>query len=842
MINEQIELEKKMTQCSIDKYRIELEKSKQNGTFSNTSIANKLLSVILDQFTNVIQIYIEEYSKGKAVRSTMAADVIQRLNNIDIVAYITSKIILNSIYIKMSIQSVYKNIGQALEDEYKMKIFKKENLHYYKTIQEDLNKRGAKAKRKKNITTGVFNKRLGFHLDQWTMTEKFQTGMILTKLFVESTGLVEFEEKFEKKRHYKSLVPSQELVSWIESTNEKFEVMQPFFLPMVCPPKDWTGILDGGYISPYLKKNKLVKNNNKDYLRKISTATMPKVYEALNHIQSTAWQINEKILEVVEGLWEIGKAVAELPDREDEPLIPYPYPEKDTKNDDYTEDEIKIIKKWKQDTYEIHKRNVQKRSVRILVAQILRIAKQFSKYEKIWFPYQMDFRGRIYPIPVLLQPQGSDLAKGLLRFAEGKKVDKHSIKWLQIHGANTYGYDKESYQKRIEWVLARHKILKAYVANPLENQGWAEADKPFQFLAWCFEYVAYLNNPDTFKSHIPVQLDGTCNGLQHYSALLRDSVGGAVVNLIDTDKPSDIYAKVAERLKKKLNEHIQSDMDDTQINIRSSNSGNNLNRNVCASRRLGNAWLHLGINRKLTKRPVMVLPYGGTILSCREYIGEYLKDNYSPIFIWEHFKVGENPTDCIFKVSSWLSKYLWEAIQDTLKAAIVGMSYLRKIARIITKEKQYIEWLTPAGLLVRQVYTERKKKMIRTELYGNILKTTVNLNIDTLDTQRQVNGICPNFIHSLDAACLMLYLNKCKQEGINSIISIHDCYGTHACDTDKSARFLREAFVEIYRQPILENFTEDVTALLKEDTQLPEIPEKGSLDVEKVLNSDYFFN
>lgn len=95
---------------------------------------------------------------------------------------------------------------------------------------------------------------------------------------------------------------------------------------MVCPPRDWTGVLDGGYISPYLKKNKLVKNNNRDYLRKLATAEMPMVYEAINHIQATAWQVNSKVLEVVQGLWEIGQAVAELPDREDEPLIPYPYP------------------------------------------------------------------------------------------------------------------------------------------------------------------------------------------------------------------------------------------------------------------------------------------------------------------------------------------------------------------------------------------------------------------------------------------------------------------------------------------------------------------------------------
>lgn len=836
LVSAQIELEKKMTQCSIDKYRIELERNKQTGNFGCTSIASKLISRILDGYTAAIREYLDDYSKGKAVRSTMAAEVIGRLQDIDTVAYITSKVILNSMWAKTSSQAVYKAIGQGLEDEYKMRAFKQENLHYYKSIQEDLNKRGAKANRKKNITMGVFNKRLDFHLDQWTITEKFQTGLVLTKLFVESTGLVEFEEKFEKKKHYKSLIPSQELVDWIESVSEKLEVMQPFFLPMVCPPKEWSGILEGGYISPYLKKNKLIKNNNRDYLKKISTATMPMVYEAINHIQATAWQINGRILEVVEGLWEIGKAVAELPDREDEALIPYPYPEKDTKTDSYTEDEIEIIKKWKRDTYEIHKRNVQKRSVRILVAQILRIAKQFSKYEKIWFPYQMDFRGRIYPIPVLLQPQGSDLAKGLLRFAEGKKVDENSIKWLQIHGANVYGYDKESYNKRIKWVLERHEVFKAYVANPLENQGWTEADKPFQFLAWCFEYVDYLNNPDDFTTHIPIQLDGTCNGLQHYSALLRDPVGGAAVNLVDTEKPSDIYAKVAEKLEEKLK-------DVRKIIWLDSNSSSDVDTNTSNNLHLSACWLDLGINRKLTKRPVMVLPYGGTILSCREYIGEYLTDNYSPNFIWEHFKVGENPTDCTYKVSVWLSKYLWESIQETLKAATVGMDYLRKISRILTHQKQYIEWLTPAGLLVRQAYPTRKQKEVKTELYGSILKVRVNIDDESiLDSQRQVNGICPNFIHSLDAACLMIYLLKCKAAGINSVMSVHDCYGTLAPDTDLSAKYLREAFVEIYRQPILENFTEDVTQALTEETEIPEMPEKGELDIEEVLASSYFFN
>lgn len=826
-IDIQIELEKKMTQCSIDKYKKEYEQSKQNKTFGCSSAATKLISRILDDFVNEINLYLYDYETGKPIRSTIAAHVIKRLNDIDSVAYLTAKTILNSIWSQVPTIAMYKQIGQNIEDEYKMREFKTENVHYYQSIQSDLNSRGAKANRKKNITTGVFAKRLDFHLDRWTVTEKFQAGLVLTNLFVKSTGLVEFQDAYKKAKHYKYLVPTQELVEWIESLNSKLELMQPLFLPMVCPPKEWTSVMEGGYISPYLKRNKLVKNNSKEYLKKLETAKMPIVYEAINHLQNTAWSINTKVLDVVNALWEEGKAVAELPDREDEPLIAYPYPDK-TKEDSYTDEEKEVIKKWKRDTYDIHKRNVQKRSVRLLCSQILRIANQFREYKEIYFPHQMDFRGRLYPIPVLLQPQGTDLAKGLLHFARGKPItDDKALRWLMIQGANTYGYDKESYDKRVEWVKEHTSEIRQYAENPCTNRGWTEADKPFQFLAWCFEWNNYCSDPDNFVSHIPIQLDGTCNGLQHYSALLRDVKGGKAVNLVNSKKPNDIYGVVAARLEEKLKE-IQNE----------SNVNSNGNHTVYS-----NAWLCLGINRKLTKRPVMVLPYGGTRLSCREYIQEYLTDNYSPNFIWKHFATGNNPTECAFKVSSWLAKYLWDSIVETLSSATVGMAYLRKIARLITKQKQPIEWLTPAGLLIRQAYPLRRKKEIKTELYGSILKTTINLDLEELDTQRQVNGICPNFIHSLDAACLMLYLIKCKRAGIDAFMTVHDCYGTYASDTEASAKFLREAFVEIYRQPILKNFTEDVLEGLNiKDEEKPEIPEYGELDIDEVLKSEYFFN
>lgn len=48
-------------------------------------------------------------------------------------------------------------------------------------------------------------------------------------------------------------------------------------------------------------------------------------------------------------------------------------------------------------------------------------------------------------------------------------------------------------------------------------------------------------NPASYLSHLPVHMDGSCNGLQHYAALGRDEIGGKAVNLMPSDKPQDVY-------------------------------------------------------------------------------------------------------------------------------------------------------------------------------------------------------------------------------------------------------------------------------------------------------------
>ncbi|MCD7779627.1 MAG: hypothetical protein LUH05_03015 [Candidatus Gastranaerophilales bacterium] len=823
LINEQIELEKRITQLSIDKFRKELAENQNNNSFSNSKTGSTLLSLILKDYLQAVNQYIEDYKQGKATKTAMAVYIIEKIGA-EKAAYISSKVILNLVNTSITVQQLYKSIGQAFEDEFKMDKYRNENKHYYDTIQKDLNSRQAKALRKRYITDSVFNKRLNFHVNKWSNTEKVQTGLILTELFIQTTGLIKFTTLYQKKKQKRTIIATNYLKELTENLNNKLEVLDPFYLPMICKPKPWTGIFEGGYISPYLKRNKVIKNNNKQYLEKLKDSGIDKTLNAINIIQDTAWKINKDVLNTVIALWEEGQAVAGLPKRDDDYIESYPYPEI-TDSKQLTEEQKQKVVKWKRETYETYKRNVTQRSIRILTSQIIKIAEQFKDYEQIYFPYQMDFRGRLYPIPALLQPQGNDLAKGLLCFGEGKPLNSQKAKdWFYIHGANMYGEDKVSYQERIEWVEKNRKEIINCAKDPICNRQWTKADKPFQYLAWCIEFYNYNNNSDEFISYIPVQLDGTCNGLQHYSALLRDETAGQAVNLTDNEKPSDIYQIVADKLKKKLQDIkvINKNRDTKEYN-------------------LATRWLNLGINRKLTKRPVMVLPYGGSRQSSREYIEEYLKEHYSGKCIWESFQIGNNPNDCIFKVSLWLSHYLWEAIENTLKSAIIGMEYIKSLARETLKQQSYLEWYSPMGLLIHQAYQSSKKCEIKTELYGSIKKTNFITDKEGINKQRQLNGICPNYIHSLDASCLMLWLIKCQKAGINSFMSVHDCYGVLAADMEKSSKLLREAFVEIYQRPLLDDFEADLTDGL-ETIELPNKPKQGNLDILNVLKSKYFFN
>ena len=82
------------------------------------------------------------------------------------------------------------------------------------------------------------------------------------------------------------------------------------------------------------------------------------------------------------------------------------------------------------------------------------VARQMKNEECFYYPHNIDFRGRAYPMHPHLNHLGSDMCRGLLEFAEGHPLGKTGFHWLKIHLANVYGngVDKFSFEGRLAFV------------------------------------------------------------------------------------------------------------------------------------------------------------------------------------------------------------------------------------------------------------------------------------------------------------------------------------------------------------------------------------------------------
>jgi DNA-dependent RNA polymerase len=195
---------------------------------------------------------------------------------------------------------------------------------------------------------------------------------------------------------------------------------------------------------------------------------------------------------------------------------------------------------------------------------------------KFYTPGNVDFRGRYYPLPHL-NYGNADHIRAMFRFANGKRIGDEGLYWLKVHTANVGDFEKiskRSFDERVAWV-----------DQHVNDVSWKEADKPFLFLAARDELNKALAEGPNFITTLPVAFDGSCNGLQHLAAMSRAEKEGALVNLVPSDQPQDIYQTVVSRVRTQLETETGPHAD------------------ICRG------W---PINRSLLKRPVMTFPYSVT--------------------------------------------------------------------------------------------------------------------------------------------------------------------------------------------------------------------------------------
>ena len=838
-----------------------LERQTERGELADNQVAKPLMQTLVPKIAQAVKEW-HEGQDGKlstsrpSVAFTMLSTEEKAVKDRSLriscesAAVIILKVILSKLVKPegIPITPMASAIGRTLEDEIRFgRIRDQEKEHFKKAIAENLNKRAGVSYKKaymQAVETSMLEQgQLEDAWGTWSPTEAVHVGIKMLEIVIQSTQLVEL-----KRYGAGNAAADVEMVHlsdfWVKKMAQRgFSLagIAPVYQPCVVPPKPWAGVVGGGYWAKGRRPLPLIRLGSKSAVARYEDVYMPEVYDAVNIIQNTPWKVNKKVLDVVNMVEKLNNTpIDDIP--QVEPLKP----------EDYAGETEEELKAWKKAAAGIYRREKARQSRRLSLSFIVNQANKFSQFKAIWFPYNMDWRGRVYAVP-MFNPQGNDMQKGLLTLAVGKPIGADGFKWLKVHGANCAGVDKVTFEERIKWVEDNHDNIMTAAKAPMDSiEWWGKLDSPFCFLAFCFEYAGVMHHGLSYSCSLPIAFDGSCSGIQHFSAMLRDHIGGHVVNLTPSGKVQDIYRIVSDRIDEELKVLLVNGTDNEMVTHEDKKTGEITERLKLGTRELARQWLTYGMSRKVTKRSVMTLAYGSKEYGFADQVYE---DIVMPAIDSGSGAMFTEPS----QASRFMAKMIWEAVSVTVVAAVDAMKWLQGAAKLLAaevKDKKTgeilkpclpVHWVTPDGFPVWQEYRKKDTTRLNLMFLGSFnLQPTVNRGTKKeLDKHKQESGISPNFVHSQDGSHLRkTVVHTHRKYGVMSFAVIHDSFGTIPADAEYLFRGVRETMVETYRDnDVLLDFYEQFECQLHESQRdkLPELPKKGKLNIEDILSSDFAF-
>lgn len=909
---EQVELELEMVERGAEKYRERVFKARKKQEMSGVDAYRFKIEEAVPLMIPVLKDWIAAQVRGRGRPSP----VVDYLRHIDpgVACFICVRTVFDCVTAgNLNFTFVAKRIGMEVEYQARMDAWMKAAPDLYFGVQNSISKH-ATSRHIRRVNINRFNALMKDKLQwqAWTDEAKMHIGFRLVDVASKATRLFEVTPDVSQckkhggghefpasgKKTAKDIKPNYT----VHIAPPVFEALlkreiddasrHPQYLPTLMPPKRWEGIFEGAYYTPVVRVPSLVRfhaegeDQRQAALEEYGNIDMPRVMSALHYVQETPWRVNKRVLEVALSMWSRDLGMAAFPKQalQDLPTKPTTF-DADTKIVAEYEpqllavpvaeyeggkwkkgaqpirkpreelfasfsapirDAFERVKAWKKAAARVYGDNATRASKVEIIRTTFEIAEKFINRE-FYFPHMLDFRGRMYPIATYLQPQGNDLARGLLTFAKGQPVGENGG-WLAIHLANHFGADKLSYDDRIKWVEEREQMWRDIVSDPLGHHHlWLPATgrkHHWQGLAAVFEWVRFLDEGPEMISSLPIHIDGTCNGIQHLSAMMLDEVGGAAVNLVPDDKPHDIYGDVAEKLQVRLE------------GIRGAGGA----QGECARE-----WLKItggSIPRSLTKKPVMTTPYGATREAHFGAVSDWLRENRPGLVFGSTEEADREKRKVLVP---WLVKHLEDALSDKVEKAKECMEWLQKVAKVVAATNQPIVWRTPSGFVVRHFYGKEQYLRVKTSIDGKTVKPVIYKRTNNLSEREQLQGIAPNFVHSMDASANTETIIRMALDSKHPpITAIHDAYGTVAGAMWQLFGAVRTAFLWVHSVDVLEEYRrvcvymlkdclladieadvvsehEAEDAMRKAERMVPPVPKRGALDINAVAESDYFF-
>lgn len=543
------------------------------------------------------------------------------------------------------------------------------------------------------------------------------------------------------------------------------------FIPMLVKPKNYSLDLENDLIIPggYLLNDKYSSESlfRQKPIQVNASKLLPQnlIIDMVNNINSVEFKINSEVFYFILDNYKKFDLITD-------PNIEHPY---------YNKPDLTVLEQKELAAFN---------SKKYLEQNILGLAQLLILEPKIYLPIRLDYRGRINCVCENLTFQGTELSKSLLLFAKGSNVylnNSLAINYLKIYGANCFGHnlDKKSFLDRIDWVNENEENIINFTNGNLINI----CDNKLLFIAFCFEYRKYIeakkNQAAFFVSHLPIQLDASCNGYQHLSLLTKDTNLANLLNLKSSnwqDIPDDFYSFIALKL-----------LDYFSKELKNLNPDEETTQKIKSFTKLSK--LKLINHRQLIKKSIMCLPYNVTQYSMVKYMESELVKQKDGNYISEK----DSSIILTHKELHYIASAILKIIYNYFPKLKNLITYFKAIVRISSALNIPIPWILPTGLIVQQQYFGVKELKFKPfSFQKDILKIDI-INNQMFDKKKQDLALMPNIIHSLDAATLTLVITKFfKETSSVSFYSIHDCFAVTCDKMQILTDILKSSYTDIY--------------------------------------------
>ncbi len=621
----------------------------------------------------------------------------------------------------------------------------------------------------------------------WVFLECIEQGTRLIESYVGSDG---------GRKQHKRIRATPLFWEFLSNYKEIVRWLRPVKLPMMVPPKPWTGHHEGGYLTIETQFTPVPWEE----FNKVMDKALPCVMDAPNILQQQCFLLDVEMRQFLQGVWESGHSIGKVPSK-NRLIAPQDH--------EYRIRGLGPSAFWK--ALWKYKSDARQNSTRSQVMSGLSLAKRFDKTGHLYFVNKEDHRGRIYTYGGQIHPQAGDHFRSMLQMKEMSLMKGNEAAFAWSLG-EAYGIERKE-KARMDFLHQERGGLYAAGSDPLAQLEFIDrAKEPFRFAQLCMDWACFQDNP-WYKTGTIHWLDQTCSGWGHVACLTADAELAQYTNVTGS-MPADLYVGIGLL----VDRYIESKLKLAEVEGR--------------QRQYLEWWAAQPVPRSLYKKMFMPVIYGRSFLSLKQTVKEYLRDDVQDFLTDEGFRV----TD--------LAQVFASAAHETIKRCFPQIGNLARwlghIGDLQIKQGIRPHWMTPNRLMVQSYSNVTHKEYIDLRVANRSIRVQQNeQDKKVFNVKRTKRKMAADYVHSMDAAYLQRFVCHWHETYGHPLSTVHDCFGTTLDHVVTLRRELNDQWSRFYSVDHLARHKgESELSLLRE---LPDPPVVGTLDRNRLGENPFLF-